>query len=415
MLLGTNNEYAKAHNRRSVLEAIRRKGPISRAELARLTALTRPTISTIIQELIADGLVLETGRCRGKRGSPAVQLELNPDGGFAIGLDLDRDHLTAVLIDLGGAARQTVSQQLHYPSPEEALDLMVDVVESVLTEQRIARERLIGVGVGLPGPLNVSDAPPFEPVVAPLCFPGWHNVPIARALRARLKLPVVLENNATAAAIGESWYGGAQSLNTFFYCYFGIGLGGGVVIGGQPYRGFRGNAGELGYLPAPGAAPEAFLGKLLYLPYLYEQLAQAGYQVSIPDALAHVYDQGHPILLEWLERASAQLSTALFAIECLLDPEAIILGGRLPACLLDHFTGELDAALRRLPRAGRPYPTKLLRAQIGEHAAALGLAALPIYQAVAPNPKHLLKSPLSEARSGLMLEQGVMASDGGVR
>ncbi|WP_243663377.1 ROK family protein [Rhodothermus marinus] len=112
--------------------------------------------------------------------------------------------------------------------------------------------------MGIPGPLDVSEDGHVTNVANPKAFPGWHRVPVVEILERRLELPVFLENNATAAAIGERWYGAGQHIATFFYVFFSEGLGGGIIFNGQPYDGHTGNAGELGYcyLPPDVLTPE---------------------------------------------------------------------------------------------------------------------------------------------------------------
>ena len=244
MLTGTNLVYTKQYNLRIVHEVIRVFGPLSRAEIARHTELTVQTISNLVKELIASGLVYEADRRQEGRGAPSTTLALNPSGAYAIGLDLDRDHLTGVLVDLSGTVRQRMHVELDFPTPTEALELLVETAETLIAREGLKRESVWGVGIGIPGPMQ-QDEEGKDYVVNPKAFPGWHRVPLASWARERLGMPVYLENNATAAAIGEKWYGAGQQIRTFFYIYFGSGLGGGLVLGGQPYEGFTGNAGEL--------------------------------------------------------------------------------------------------------------------------------------------------------------------------
>jgi predicted NBD/HSP70 family sugar kinase len=274
MLTGTNLVYTKQFNLRIVHEVIRLFGPISRAEIARRTELTGQTVSNLVRELMALGLVYEAERRKEGRGAPSTALAINPDGAFAIGLDLNREHLTGLLVDLAGTVRQRLYIDLDAPTPEEALDLMVDTVERLIARQGLARERVWGVGVGIPGPMYQAENGKGY-VVNPKAFPGWHNIPLASWLHERLAMRVFLENNATAAAAGERWYGAGQQIETFFYVFLGSGLGGGLVMNGRTYEGFTGNAGEIGYLPAnlPGGdGDEGHVGVHFHLPRLYDAL-----------------------------------------------------------------------------------------------------------------------------------------------
>src|SRR5690606_17199213 len=161
-----------------------------------------------------------------------------------------------------------------------------------------------GVGVGLPGPLDVSKGIVAN-AINPKAFPGWTNVPVVDILFKRLMLPIYLENNATAAAVGERWYGAGRHISSFFYIFFGAGLGGGLIINGQPYEGHTGNAGELGYIPAahipedPSFADQPHLGVYFNLPRLYRLLLRHGLEVTRPSELEALFEAGNQPLMDW--------------------------------------------------------------------------------------------------------------------
>lgn len=395
MLTGTNLVYTKQYNLRIVHEVIRVFGPLSRADIARHTELTVQTVSNLTKELIAAGLVCEGERRQEGRGAPAMTLMLNPDGARAIGLDLDRDHLTGVLVDLTGKVRERVHVELDFPTPEEALELLVDTADALMSRAGMRPEEAAGVGIGVPGPMHLGEEGSY--LVNPRAFPGWHDIPLASWVRDRLRMPVFLENNATAAAVGERWYGGGQQIKTFFYIYFGSGLGGGLVMNGQPYEGFTGNAGELGYLPAipsgDGRTGEEkpHVGLDFNLPRLYEKLRADGCRVRTPDDLEELFCARNPRLMAWMDAAANHLTSLVLAVEYLIDPEAIFFGGRLPDRLLVAL---MDGVADRLPgrRLGENPPAlRYLLATAGADAAALGVATLPIYDTFAPAPHVLLK------------------------
>ena len=204
MLTGTNLIYTKQFNLRIVHEVIRLYGPLSRAEVARHTELTGQTVSNLVRELMALGLVREGDARTEGRGAPSTSLEINPNGAYSIGLDLDRDHLTGVLVDLAGRVRHRIHLDVDTPSPDQTVDLMVDMAQTLVSRQDIKQENLAGIGIGIPGPMcRAGDGKGY--VVNPKAFPGWHRIPLANLLQERLDTAVFLENNATAAAVGERW------------------------------------------------------------------------------------------------------------------------------------------------------------------------------------------------------------------
>jgi predicted NBD/HSP70 family sugar kinase len=397
MLTGTNLKYTKAYNSRIVLEMIRLFGPVSRIEVARRTGLTAQTIFNITKELLQAGLIQEAERLQEGRGAPATLMKLNPDGAFSIGLDLDKDHLTGVLVDFAGSMRQRISCELNFPSPAEAMDLLEETALKLIQQEGITRERILGVGVGLPGPIGVSEGSFVTNLVNPKAFPGWTNVPVVDILGKRLDLPIFLENNATAAAAGERWYGAGQHISTFFYIFFGAGLGGGLVINGHPFEGHTGNAGELGYYPTNSEPDETavfqrpHLGVYFNLPRLYRLLEEQGTPASRASDLEVLSEQRNETLWAWLDTGAAQLAPLILAIEYLIDPEAIFFGGRLPDVLIRALLERLEAILPALRIEGKSGYPRLLRATAGSDAAALGVATLPLYTSFAPAPRVLLK------------------------
>ena len=390
MLTGTNLVYTKQYNLRIVHEVIRQFGPISRADIARHTALTGQTISNLVKELLELDLVVEAEQRRQGRGAPSTSLAINPEAAFSVGLDFNRDHLTGVLVDLAGNVRQRAHVELELPTPERALDLMADTVETLIKNQRLSQAAIWGVGIGIPGPMHHADDGD-EYVINPTAFPGWHNIPLASWARERLGLPVFLENNATAAAVGEHWYGAGQQLTTFFYLFFGSGLGGGLVMNGRPYEGFTGNAGEIGYFPASMAGDSTHTGMHFNLPRLYGLLRDAGAEVRRPADLDPLLAEANPTLIEWMDVAADYLTGLVLSVEYLIDPEAIFYGGHLTDAMLKGMMERVERALPSRRIGGKVTAPRHLLATAGVDSAALGVATLPIYAFFAPAPQVLLK------------------------
>src|SRR5690606_18603363 len=167
-------------------------GPISRAQPAMRTGLTAQTVSNLVTVLREQRLLLETGHRQGPRGRSSTLLELAADGAYSIGLDLDRGHLTGLLVDLSGQVRARVHRELAFPNPEAALDLMVSSVDELAAA--VETRRVWGVGVGFPGPLRISEGV-VDNIINPEGFPGWENVSVRELLGRRVEFDVFLENN----------------------------------------------------------------------------------------------------------------------------------------------------------------------------------------------------------------------------
>lgn len=388
MLKGTNLEHARVHNLRTVLETVRLHGPLSRADVAKRSGLTPQTVSNLVTELLGRGLLRESGMRQGARGRSPTLLSLRPDGAYSIGLDLDRGHLTGLLIDLAGEVRARVHVERGFPSPEEAMDLVVETVGQLSSE--VDQRRLWGVGIGFPGPLRIAGGA-VDNVINPEGFPGWESVSVRSLLARRLSPPVFLENNATAAALGESYYGVGAGLSSYFYCFLGAGLGGAIVASGRPVRGWQGNAGELGYLPSGGDGGD-HLGRRFDMFRLYARLNQVGVRASSYADLARLVADGHPLVLGWLDAAAEGLAPALVAAEYLLDPEAIVIGGAWERPLVDALVARLESHLPRLRSPLIPANARLLTADLGADAVARGVATIPLQELLAPFPTSLAEA-----------------------
>ncbi|WP_119271130.1 ROK family transcriptional regulator [Taklimakanibacter deserti] len=360
------------HNRRVLLHALRLEGSLSRAELARATGLTPQAIANIVDDLIGAGLVREAGRRKAKRGQPPIEIEIAKDGGYALGIRIDSSHFHAAAADLGGDIIET--REGPAPAQGDWLDFLSALYADFAG--RFGAERCLGLGLVTPGPFDVT----WPGVPTPGAVPALQSRAIAEALADKTGTDVLLENDATAAALGEKLYGEALSLNDFFYVFIGEGVGGGIVIRGEPYRGNRGNAGEFGHAVIDPNGPSCYcgnrgcLGEYLSLSAMRRDLALAEAQGKDATAARDA----------WIRRAAEALSIGLTTIENLFDPERIILGGAAPVALLE----ELARHLRLLrPSVRQDFGDDRLRlSQLGERSAALGASALPILAATTSGP-----------------------------
>ncbi|ERE06460.1 ROK family transcriptional regulator [Pseudogulbenkiania ferrooxidans EGD-HP2] len=385
---GTNLEYARSHNRRAVLETVRLNGQLTRADLARLTALTPQTVSNIAAELLDAGMLLAGQPLReGARGQPAIPLTLNPDGAYAVGMQLDHQMLVALALDLSGRVRVRLEAPVSRPSPDEALPLISDLLQRLRRESSLDWGRLLGLGLVMPGPFGVEGMTS----VGPTTLPGWEGVDAAGLERA-LGLPVLLEKDATAAAIGERLYGMASELRNFVYLFIGAGLGAGLFLDGRLYTGGRRNAGEAGHMMVvPAGRPcdcgnRGCLERYVSLQALYEELGIAGGPLATPE---HLAARGIDAAGErWLDAAAGPLRQAINILESMLDIDAVVLGGLLPPV----WQEALMARLHPLPLSVRSSSGERVRqGSAGRDVVALGAAALLVFDEFNPQYEVLLK------------------------
>jgi predicted NBD/HSP70 family sugar kinase len=386
-LSGTNLERAGDHNQRVTLQAIRVGGPITRTDLAEITGLTAPAIANITKRLLNDGLILDAGRLQGQRGQPAMKLAINPDGCFSIGLNIDRDHITLVVLDLLGKVRARATREVNFALPDAVTAFFDTEMAAILDRGDIKPDRLIGIGVALPDDLARVSLPH-----QPDDYAAWNNIDIAATFGGKLGLPTFVENDAAAAALGELAFGHGLHHPSFFYILFSRGLGGGLVIDGSYYRGANGRSGEIGFIPVRSDRTTArSLQDAVSLAALLDFMEQRGFALERPDQLSGLSGEGETALAEWVDMAAELLTDPLLSISCLMNPEAVFIGGRLPAELVE----KLAAAVNQRTNAHRsriPALAPLHRAAMAADAPAVGAAILPFNDRLLPSRAVLMKT-----------------------
>ena len=395
---GTNLEQAKSHNRRVVIEAIRTNGPMSRAAIARMTALTTQTVSNIVEELARSHLLIAMEAQKIARGQPITPYMINPAGAYSIGLELGRQRAAGVLTDLSGTVCARVECHVDRPGPTEAMPVLAEIVRDLQEAFSFDRDRLLGVGIALPG--RYADGGVTS--LSPLNLPGWQDFPVASELERLIGLPVLVENDATAAAIGERLYGVARGLGSFVYLFLAGdgGIGAGMFLDGHLYKGSRANAGEIGHIIVEPHGRLCTCGKRGCLDryvspsVAYECLGIENAQELDPDDLdALIAANGHG-LTTWLEQAVQPLRQTIDFLELAFDPQTIVLGGSAPTSLMTGLAESVEPLhIPVNPTEERTIPRLMIGAS-GKDTAILGAAALPIFSET--NPQFdVLQKPLT--------------------
>ena len=377
-LTGSNAGQAGEHNRSVVLRAIHRDAPISRTEIARQSGLTKQAIARIADRLLDEGLIMEARRRHGLRGQPAIELEIDPEGCFSIGANIDRDHLTIVAVDATGTVRGRVHHEKRFMLPDEFVELMGEAISYFRRRKLIDEARLAGIGLAIPdwlGEVPVIGKPPS--------YSQWTDFDVRASLGDITSHPIFIDNDANAAAMGELDYGLGAESRSFFYILANACLGGGLVLDGVRHRGATGLSGEIGWLPmaeddGPARGKLQPLGEVFSLFMLYEYLHQHGVAASEPQHLLALDAKGKTLVSAWLKRMSAHVAEAVIHIGLIVDPDAVLIGGRFPVRLIDEL---LHYVYEHLAKAGPNLPS-VHRAAGSEDAGALGAAAMPIAHAL---------------------------------
>ena len=386
-LSGTNLTRAGDHNQRVTLHAVRVNGPVTRAGLAMNTGLTPAAIANIINRLLNDQLILNAGRLRGARGQPASKFVINPDSRFSIGLNVDRDHVTLVVLDFVGKVRARASREIHFAKPEAVRAFFRRSVGQLLNKAGIAKDRLVGVGVAFPDDIARAHLPD-----QPADYAAWASIRIEDLIRDVLGVPVFIENDAAAAAIGEMQFGSGHQYRSFFYVLLTAALGGGLVADSSYIRGATGRSGEIGWLRARNEAGESHqLQNIVSLSCLYSRLAEKGFRVATPRGLLRLEPAARSIVDRWLGESTEALVDSFLAINCLINPQAILIGGRLPASLVDRLATALNDRLS-MHASQVPAIAPVSRALTSDDAPAVGAAILPFSYRLLPTRFALLKA-----------------------
>ncbi|MEM8849430.1 MAG: ROK family transcriptional regulator [Pseudomonadota bacterium] len=375
--LGVNPSRSRDHNRQMVLGQLQAGGALGRAEIARRSGLTTQAVSNIIADLEGDGLLRIAGAAKGRRGLPATQYAVNPHGGYALGVELRPATALIALLDLSGDPIWQDRVPLARADPDGVTSILPGLRDAALTAVPRAKGRLLGAGIVMPGPFGRTALSGQA-----TDLPGWTETDPTALLSEVLNLPVIVQNDANAAATTERIALVAEGLDSFACLYFGTGLGLGIVQDGRIVAGAHGNAGEIGRLPVQTMDGTVPLETVLSRDALERRLAKAGIAASDIEAINQLHQAGSPVLRAWVDQAGAVLSQALAVIENLLDPGATVLCGAMPAALLD----DLVAATPLPPTVARRADgaAALRIGTCSRMAAAQGGAALILAQSFTP-------------------------------
>jgi glucokinase-like ROK family protein len=336
--------WVRRMNRAIILEVFRTHITLSRARLATETGLNPSTVSSIIGELIQENLIRETDLIQSSTGRPGRLLELNPEGGCALGIEINVDYTQVVVADF---AAHILWRQREASTPETGQQMImskvVELVKAASAFIQAHNSRLLGVGVGVPGLVDVASgllrlAPNLH----------WTNVPIREVLAGYFDCPIYVQNEANVAALGEYYFGAARNVKDFIYLSSGIGLGSGIVLGGKLFRGMFGYAGEAGHMSldvngelcgcgkrgcwetfvGPGAVERRVQRSLTQgAQSILTEMVRGDLQNIVFDDVLQAAQAGDQIALEALSQVAFYLGIGIANLVNLFNVEVIVLGG----------------------------------------------------------------------------------------
>ncbi|MDI6871112.1 MAG: ROK family transcriptional regulator [Bacillota bacterium] len=380
-------------NGQAIVDTLRKKGPLSRAMLAKTLGLSRPTVSNLVDRLIADRWIEEIGEGHSPVGRKPILLKFNQRAGFVLGVDLGGTKVLCGVADLEGNLLSRVKQPSRAAEGTEvALPALKEAMRKALSEAGVPPGALLAIGLCCPGVLN-PETGTFA--LAPN-LSGFDRLPLGSLLEQEFGVPVRVANDVNAAAVGESWRGAARHRRHVVFVSVGTGLGAGVLINGEVFEGAAGAAGEIGYMAFDRRGRETREHGFLETVASGYGLARAAAAVAwppqpprgfaewppqppvTPERLMELAKLGQPDALGIVDQLTEYLALGLNNIVSILNPEVIVLGGSV-ICRNPWLKEAIAEKFRQLT----PVETPIELSQLGENAALHGATKQAIDQVFA--------------------------------
>ena len=349
MKVKATSKLVKRLNEKRVLNLIRIEGPITRNQLAIKTKMSKVAVSDIINRLSKAGFILEIGKgdSTSKGGKRPTLLKLNPDNGYAIGIEIERRHTTIALTNL--LTEIIAIELLDYKvgsSITTVIPQIFNIIDKLLLNNKIEQNKLVGIGIGIPGFIDYEKGE----LTFAVTLRGWTNLPLSARFSERYNVPIIIENDVRTITLCESLIGAGKGLSNLSCIWIGDGIGSGIIVNGQIVRGKTGNAGEIGFMEIGNYVAnidrlknlynnQKYFGELLSEVNLYDTLKMK-LQLDADDnddrldetvlkEMLSLGDKGNIIVQEILNEYAYPLAIICINLIKTLNPEMIILCGRI--------------------------------------------------------------------------------------
>jgi predicted NBD/HSP70 family sugar kinase len=384
----------RAQNSSLLVQLIWTEQRISRVEISRRTGLAPSTVSLIVGALSEAGLVREVGTQTSARGRRPTLLTFNDDVYNILGLELGIRHVAVALTDLRGRVRafRTERSELRL-GPKGTLDKARELIGECLKEGRVSKKKVLGIGVGVPSPINQ-----YQPgLLSKRLYPSWADYDVKKDLEKSLRLPVFIDNDANLGALAEQWWGAGVGKEDLVYVKLGAGIGAGHVLGGELYRGAAGTAGEIGHICVDPRGPECSCGgRGCLTKFISSDTLIPRAQQLFKDKHAGIHSitdrarSGDPKALELLKEVAEYLGQVIVgSLINLMAPSVIVLGGEICSAgnlLLDPLR---EFVSRRLLTDAFDAKSVVLSG-LGQQSVAIGAATLYLDEALRQPERFLL-------------------------
>ena len=382
---GVNQSGVRDHNERLLLTLLQRNGPTPGIDLARLANLSPQTVSIILREMEAEGLLSRGAPIKGKVGKPSVPMRLAENGALSFGYKIGRRSAVLLLSDFCGTVRHQMQLTYKYPMPEPIFRFLREGVDDITARCKpTERERICGIGIASPFELwkwnELVDAPAKE-------FAAWKDVDFFAEVARFSELPVSLVNDATAGCQAEHIYGRGKEFRDYAYFFIGAFIGGGVVLNHSVYQGHQGNAGALGSLRSFGPHGESQqLIDTASIHLLEARLAENGMDPRQLYAEPQDWSRFARFVDPWLGQTAQELAKASLSVCAVIDFEAILIDGAFPDAIKQALVERTRRYLVNQDMRGLVAP-RIEGGTIGANARAIGAAASPFFDRYFMNGK----------------------------
>lgn len=361
----------KIMNRELIINKLKNKPKQSRANLSQSTGLSKPTVSSIVKELIKEGLIFEVGEGTSTGGKRPVNLVYNPDYNYVVGIAIENNIIYFSLGNMNGELISIFSKKIENPEKSElVLSVIIDGIFELLKNTKVDEEKIIGIVIGVPGIKQDSDN-----LIRSSPTIHWGGINLKKEIKEKLGKEVIIENDVNLMTIGEHYKGQAKNINDFVYLFIGNGIGSGIFLNGKFIKGFHSAAGEIGYmmigdkenLKQNTGVFEKNYGLLGVIEKLKKLNIQLNYKDS--DSLLEILQKNkkNKMVKEILDDTITHWAEATINIISVIDPETVILSGEL----LNMEKTSLNS-FKEFVYNHAPQGTKLKKAKLGFQAGIYG-------------------------------------------
>lgn len=391
---GSTSEQSRIYNERIILHLVRQHPEISRVSIAERTGLSAQTISVITSSLLERQLLNVTGKVKGRRGQPSIKLSINEKGAYGLGINVDRDHISAALLDFSGACVLLLERSVSFPSQALAKTIAQDLIEEVKATLGEDWSKVQGIGFAKPDYMDswldtlVTDSSQRADLDGlKTALEYWQSDAFEHWLAKFTGINCFYQNDAVAAATSELLLADSPQRH-FFYLFVSTACGGSFVANSECYSGGHGKAGSFGLIPTATGKHGKWILEALSLSSLRRFFAANQTNLPVSED-AWQGDEYVKLIDTWASEVAAEVKYALASVIALYDPEAILIGGRLPEAVLNLLIHHIELTLK----SHSMLPVPMIRmAQTSYIAGVLGAAVLPLYETFAPQQNLLLLS-----------------------